>query len=48
MEKIARVASGYIYYVSLKGVTGASHLDLEEVAPQASADPLAHRVARSV
>ena len=31
MEKIARVASGYIYYVSLKGVTGASNLDLDEV-----------------
>ena len=31
MEKIARVASGYIYYVSLKGVTGASNLDLAEV-----------------
>jgi tryptophan synthase alpha chain len=31
MEKVARVASGYIYYVSLKGVTGASHLDVQEV-----------------
>jgi tryptophan synthase alpha chain len=25
------VASGSIYYVSLKGVTGASHLDLDEI-----------------
>jgi tryptophan synthase alpha chain len=25
------VGSGYIYYVSLKGVTGAGHLDLDEV-----------------
>jgi tryptophan synthase alpha chain len=31
MERVARVASGYIYYVSLKGVTGASNLDLDEV-----------------
>jgi tryptophan synthase alpha chain len=32
MEEVGRVASGYVYYVSLKGVTGASHLDLTEVA----------------
>jgi tryptophan synthase alpha chain len=32
MEQIGRVASGYIYYVSLKGVTGASHLDVQEVS----------------
>ena len=29
---IARYASGFIYYVSLKGVTGAANLDLAEVA----------------
>ena len=29
---VARAGSGYIYYVSLKGVTGAGHLDLAEVA----------------
>ncbi len=29
---IARQASGFIYYVSLKGVTGADRLDLAEVA----------------
>lgn len=29
---VARAGSGYIYYVSLKGVTGAGHLDLGEVA----------------
>jgi tryptophan synthase alpha chain len=29
---VARVASGYIYYVSLKGITGATHLDLADVA----------------
>ena len=27
MRQVARVASGYVYYVSLKGVTGAGHLD---------------------
>ncbi|KPK28629.1 MAG: tryptophan synthase subunit alpha, partial [Betaproteobacteria bacterium SG8_40] len=32
MDAVARNASGYVYYVSLKGVTGASHLDLTEVA----------------
>ncbi len=31
IERIARVASGFIYYVSLRGVTGAGHLDLAEV-----------------
>lgn len=29
---VARVASGYVYYVSLKGVTGAGHLDTDAVA----------------
>jgi tryptophan synthase alpha chain len=32
MDAVARIASGYVYYVSLKGVTGAGHLDLEDVA----------------
>lgn len=32
MAQIARVASGYVYYVSLKGVTGAGHLDTDAVA----------------
>ncbi|UJP05275.1 MAG: tryptophan synthase subunit alpha [Nitrosomonas sp.] len=31
IEQVAKLAKGYIYYVSLKGVTGASHLDLEDV-----------------
>lgn len=31
IKRIAEVASGYIYYVALKGVTGAGHLDLDEV-----------------
>ena len=31
MREVARVASGYVYYVSLKGVTGAGHLDTDAV-----------------
>ena len=31
MKQVAKLAQGYLYYVSLKGVTGASHLDLTEV-----------------
>lgn len=32
MEQVAKMAKGYVYYVSLKGVTGASHLDLGNVS----------------
>jgi tryptophan synthase alpha chain len=32
MQHVGRVASGYVYYVSLKGVTGAGHLDTQAVA----------------
>jgi len=31
IEAITGLASGFVYYVSLKGVTGAGHLDLESV-----------------
>lgn len=31
-RQVAALGSGYIYYVSLKGVTGAGHLNLDEVA----------------
>lgn len=31
-RKTCAMASGYLYYVSLKGVTGAGHLDTDEVA----------------
>lgn len=31
-RKICELSSGYVYYVSLKGVTGASHLDADAVA----------------
>ncbi|MCC6611118.1 MAG: tryptophan synthase subunit alpha [Burkholderiales bacterium] len=37
IEQVARIASGYVYYVSLKGVTGAGHLDVAEVATKLSA-----------
>lgn len=30
--EVAEIGSGYIYYVSLKGVTGSAHLDLDAVA----------------
>ena len=32
LKRIAQVASGFIYYVSLKGVTGAKHIDLAQIA----------------
>ncbi|MCB4811562.1 tryptophan synthase subunit alpha [Methylovorus menthalis] len=32
VEVIVNQASGFVYYVSLKGVTGAKNLDIEEVA----------------
>ena len=31
MQQVARVASGYVYYVSLKGVTGSGALDVGAV-----------------
>ncbi|MBS0447887.1 MAG: tryptophan synthase subunit alpha [Proteobacteria bacterium] len=32
MKRVGRLASGYVYYVSLKGVTGAGHFDIASVA----------------
>lgn len=32
IEEVGKIASGYVYYVSLKGVTGSGHLDLDAVA----------------
>jgi tryptophan synthase alpha chain len=32
IEQVARLASGYVYYVSLRGVTGAKHLDMKDVS----------------
>lgn len=31
IQRMGRLGRGYLYYVSLKGVTGASHLDLDSV-----------------
>ncbi|MCB1937086.1 MAG: tryptophan synthase subunit alpha [Nitrosomonas sp.] len=31
VKQVAKLAKGYIYYVSLRGVTGAKHLDLRDV-----------------
>jgi tryptophan synthase alpha chain len=32
IREVGRIASGYVYYVSLTGVTGAGHLDTDAVA----------------
>jgi tryptophan synthase alpha chain len=32
MALVGKLATGYVYYVSLKGVTGAGHLDTDAVA----------------
>jgi tryptophan synthase alpha chain len=32
MKEVGRIATGYVYYVSLTGVTGAGHLDVGAVA----------------
>ena len=32
IERVAKLARGYVYYVSLKGVTGAGNLDLAAIA----------------
>jgi len=32
IARVAKVASGYLYYVSLKGITGAGHIDVDAVA----------------
>lgn len=37
LKTVARLARGFVYYVSLKGVTGASHFDLDDVARRVEA-----------
>ena len=32
LKEVAALGRGYLYYVSLKGVTGAAHIDLDDVA----------------
>ena len=36
IQKICDASRGYVYYVSLKGITGAGHLDLDSVAERVS------------
>jgi tryptophan synthase alpha subunit len=43
---IGNFARGYVYYVSLKGVTGATHLDTADVARKAGRDPPSHFASR--
>jgi len=37
IRQVAEIARGYVYYVSLRGVTGASHLDVDDVAQHVQA-----------
>lgn len=37
IAQVARIGSGFTYYVSLKGVTGAAHIDTREVAERIAA-----------
>ena len=46
VETVARFARGYVYYVSLKGVTGAGHLDVADVARKLAEIRTARRAAR--
>ena len=32
IHEVARIGSGYLYYVSLRGISGAAHIDLSDVA----------------
>jgi tryptophan synthase alpha chain len=36
LRQVARLGRGYLYYVSLRGVTGAAHIDLDDVAAHIS------------
>jgi tryptophan synthase alpha chain len=37
IEQVAKVGAGFCYYVSLKGVTGAGHIDIEDVRQRLAA-----------
>ncbi|MFZ5558036.1 MAG: tryptophan synthase subunit alpha [Pseudomonadota bacterium] len=37
VRKVGALARGYVYYVALKGVTGAAHLDVEDVRAHVAA-----------
>ena len=45
IEQVAKLARGYVYYVSLKGVTGAGNLDLSAIAAEAAAAAQAYHLA---
>ena len=47
IERWRGSGSGYLYYVSLRGVTGAANIDFSEVAAQHPADPRGHASCRS-
>lgn len=42
IARIAEVASGFVYYVSIKGVTGSGHLDVDQVI--AKLKPIRRRI----
>jgi tryptophan synthase alpha chain len=44
IEQVGRVGSGYLYYVSLRGVTGAANLDFSEVSSRIPAIRAATRL----
>jgi len=44
IDEVARVGSGYLYYVSLRGVTGAGHIDLSEISAKIPAIRAATRL----
>ena len=46
VDEIARVARGYVYYVSLTGITGAGHLDVARPARSQWRLHASHAVAR--
>ena len=47
IRDVGRIATGYVYYVSLKGVTGAGHLDTARRDECGAADPRARESCRS-
>ena len=44
IEQVGRVGSGYLYYVSLRGVTGASNIDFSEISKRIPAIRAATRL----
>jgi tryptophan synthase alpha chain len=44
IDEVARIGSGYLYYVSLRGVTGAANIDVSEIAKKLPAIRAATRM----